>query len=66
MNDEDRKLWTERIEDYRSSGLTAAKWALDKGVAVHKLRYYINKFNSEATNKIMKTEFIYQNKFETL
>lgn len=47
MNSEDRKLWTDRIEDYRSSGLTAAKWAEDKGVAVHKLRYYINKFNNE-------------------
>ena len=47
MNEEDRKLWTERIEDYRSSGLTAAKWADDKGIAVHKLRYYINKFNKE-------------------
>lgn len=47
MNEEDRKLWTERIEDYRSSGLTGVKWAEDKGVAVHKLRYYINKFNKE-------------------
>lgn len=47
MNEENRKLWTERIEDYRSSGLTAAKWADNKGIAVHKLRYYINKFNKE-------------------
>lgn len=47
MNEEGRKLWTERIEDYRSSGLTAAKWADNKGIAIHKLRYYINKFNNE-------------------
>lgn len=47
MNEEDRKLWTARIEDYRSSKLTGAKWAEDKGVSVHKLRYYINKFNKE-------------------
>lgn len=47
MKEEDRKLWTERINDYRASGLTAVKWAEDRGVAVHKLRYYINKFNKE-------------------
>jgi len=47
MNEEGRKLWIERIEDYRSSGLTAAKWADNKGIAIHKLRYYINKFNNE-------------------
>lgn len=47
MKDEDRKLWTDRINDYRSSGLTAAKWSEDRGIAIHKLRYYINKFNKE-------------------
>lgn len=47
MKEEDRKLWTDRINDYRSSGLTAVKWAEDRGIAVHKLRYYINKFNKE-------------------
>lgn len=51
MKEEDRKLWTERINDYRSSGLTAVKWAEDRGVAVHKLRYYINKFNKENKEK---------------
>lgn len=47
MKDDERKLWIERIEDYRSSGLTAVKWAEGKCIAVHKLRYYINKFNKE-------------------
>jgi len=47
MKDEDRKLWTDRINDYRSSGLTAVKWAEDRSVSVHKLRYYIHKFNKE-------------------
>ncbi len=42
MKDEDRKLWTDRINDYRSSGLTAVKWAEDRSVSVHKLRYYIH------------------------
>lgn len=47
MKDEDRKLWEDRIADYRSSGLTAVQWAEDRGVAVHRLRYYIHKFNKE-------------------
>lgn len=51
MKEEDRKLWTERINDYRISGLTAVKWAEDRQIAVHKLRYYINKFNNENKEK---------------
>lgn len=47
MKDEDRKLWEDRIADYRSSGLTAFKWVEDRGIAVHSLRYYIHKFNKE-------------------
>lgn len=51
MKEEDRKLWTERINDYRASGLTAVKWVEDRQVAIHKLRYCINKFNNE--NKLI-------------
>ena len=47
MKDEGRKLWTDRINDYRSNGLTATKWYEDRGIAIHKFRYYINKFNKE-------------------
>ena len=47
MKEEDRKLWTDRIKDYRASGLTAVKWSEKNNVSVHKLRYYINKFNKE-------------------
>lgn len=47
MTEEDRKLWMERIEDYRSSGLTGPKWAETSSIALHKLRYYTNKFNNE-------------------
>lgn len=47
MKDEDRKLWTDRINDYRSSGLTAVQWAENRGIGVYKLRYYIHKFNKE-------------------
>lgn len=52
MKDEDRKLWIDRINDYRSSGLTAVQWAEDRGVAVHKLRYYIHKFNKEKKQEL--------------
>lgn len=47
MREKNRKLWSERIEDYKTSGLSAVKWAEDKGVSIHKLRYYIHKFNKE-------------------
>ena len=55
MKDEDRKLWTGRINDYRSSGLTATKWSEDRGIAIHKLRYYINKFNKEKKQNLNQT-----------
>lgn len=38
MNDDERKLWADRIEDYRSSGLTAVKWCEERGLS-HTLRY---------------------------
>ena len=47
MKDEERELWTERINSYRTSGLTAVKWAEDNNVSVHKLRSCIAKFNKE-------------------
>lgn len=47
MKEDARKLWTERINNYRSSGLTAVRWAEENNLSVHKLRYYINKFNKE-------------------
>ncbi|MCR2044814.1 IS66 family insertion sequence element accessory protein TnpA [Anaerosalibacter massiliensis] len=55
MKLEDRKLWIERIQDYRNSGLTAIKWSEEKGISVHKLRYYINKFSKES-KEILKNK----------
>jgi hypothetical protein len=54
MKDEERKLWTDHIYSYKTSGLTAVKWAEDNNVSVHKLRSCIAKFNKEkrqASNK---------------
>ena len=47
MSEDDRKLWTDRINDYRFNGSIALKWAEDRGITLHKLRYCINKFNNE-------------------
>lgn len=52
MKKEDRELWTDRINDYRTSGLTAVKWADENNISVHRLRYYINKFNKENKQKL--------------
>jgi hypothetical protein len=38
-NEEKRTKWASRIEDYRSSGLTAAKWCESKGYKLSRLRY---------------------------
>lgn len=46
MNDK-REIWIKRIQDYKSSGLTAAKWCKKNGLTVHALRYRIHKFNKE-------------------
>lgn len=44
----DNKInWIDLIQDYKSSGLTAAKWCKEKGFKVHILRYQINKLNKE-------------------
>ena len=47
MKDEKRIIWTDHINNYRASGLTAVKWAEDNNVSVHKLRSCIAKFNKE-------------------
>ncbi|WP_139902291.1 IS66 family insertion sequence element accessory protein TnpA [Clostridium thermarum] len=37
--------WQQLIADYRSSGLTGPVWCQQKQLSIHKLRYWINKFN---------------------
>ncbi|WP_416197724.1 MAG: hypothetical protein ACFWUA_09135 [Sporanaerobacter sp.] len=57
MNEEERKLWTKRIEDYRASGLTAVKWAEENNVSVHTLRYKITQFNKEKEQTSKKIQW---------
>ena len=47
MKDKERTIWTDHINNYRASGLTAVKWAEDNNVSVHKLRSSIAKINKE-------------------
>lgn len=49
------KNWNDLIQDYKSSGLTAAKWCKEQGFKVHILRYQINKLNKE--KKASKTQW---------
>ena len=57
MNDKDREFWIERIEAYKDSGLSAAQWCKEEGIAVHKLRYRITQFNKEKEDKATKTKW---------
>lgn len=43
-------MWADRIEEYRSSDLTATKWCESKGYKISRLRYWIHKFNKEKAN----------------
>jgi len=42
-----RDIWIKNIQNYRSSGLTAAKWCDQNGVNIHTLKYHITKINKE-------------------
>lgn len=49
--------WIDLIQDYKSSGLTAAKWCEEKGFRVHILRYQINKLNKEKKKVSNETQW---------
>ncbi|MDD4752918.1 MAG: hypothetical protein PHT78_06665 [Desulfitobacteriaceae bacterium] len=51
------KNWIDLIQDYKSSGLTAAKWCEEKGFKVHILRYHINKLNKEKKKASNETQW---------
>lgn len=40
-------MWADRMKEYRSSSLTAAKWGESKCYKLSGLRYWIHKFNKE-------------------
>lgn len=51
------KNWIDLIQDYKASGLTAAKWCEEKGFKVHILRYQINKLNKEKKKTSNETQW---------
>lgn len=42
-----KEIWIKRIQDYKFSSLTAAKWCEENGISYHTLRYHIHKLNKE-------------------
>ncbi|MEK4877003.1 MULTISPECIES: IS66 family insertion sequence element accessory protein TnpA [Paenibacillus] len=38
--------WTERIRDYRASGLTMSAWCEAQGLTIHQLKYWLRKIDS--------------------
>ena len=57
MNEDERKLWIERIESYKSSGLTAVKWCEINNVSIYKLRHRITCLNKEKKQKTKKIQW---------
>jgi hypothetical protein len=45
--EERRALWVKNIENYRGSGLTAAKWCEDHQIRPTTLKWWIMRFNKE-------------------
>jgi hypothetical protein len=37
------ELWRARVDDYRSSGLSAPKWCQKNEVTLHQLRYWVRR-----------------------
>ena len=42
-----QELWTLRINDYRSSGLTALEWCSQNSFSLSTLRYWISRLNKK-------------------
>ncbi|MBU8763807.1 hypothetical protein KM868_09895 [Micrococcus luteus] len=38
--------WTERIRDYRASGLSMSAWCEAQGLTLHQLKYWLRKIDS--------------------
>lgn len=57
--DERRCLWSEKINKYRSSNMTAIDWCNENNVSVHSLKNWITKLNKEPNpTESNKTEWI--------
>lgn len=44
-----RAAWTERINEFRASGLSAPQWSAAHGLNIHRLRYWLKKLETSAS-----------------
>ncbi|MBF4696106.1 IS66 family insertion sequence element accessory protein TnpA [Fusibacter ferrireducens] len=56
-NESLRQLWSDRITEWKSSGLTASAWSIQNDLNVHTLKYWIQKFNKEKLS-VPKTNWV--------
>lgn len=56
-NESLRQLWSDRITEWKSSGLTASAWSIQNDLNVHTLKYWIQKFNKEKLS-VQKTDWV--------
>lgn len=43
----DRKRWKKKVEDFKSSGLTATEFSKQNGISPHQFHYWKNKFSGK-------------------
>ncbi|TJX12712.1 hypothetical protein E9840_12210 [Tissierella creatinini] len=48
---ENREIWIQRVEDFKSSNLNQTDWSKTNGVSVSTLRYWIRKLDGKLTAK---------------
>ena len=56
MNNDKKEFWIQCINDYRSSGLSAIKWAEANDISVHTLRNRICEYNKKDKEKSGKVK----------
>ncbi len=52
-----REIWIKRIQEYKSSDLTAAKWCEKNSISLHALKYQIHKSNKEKKQESNQTQW---------
>lgn len=48
---ENREIWVQRVDDFKSSNLNQTDWSKANGVSVSTLRYWIRKLDGKLTTK---------------
>ena len=57
MNKEEKaKLWSDRIQQYQTSGQTCKQWCTENGIPLSTMGYWIRRFEQEAARKLLSEE----------